>query len=87
MIHVTAAVIPHGCADILRHTVQVAQQFFDRESLQIGVSFEGLIQIGNVGAVMLIVMNFHGHLVDVRLERIRWIGKRRKNVGHVTLLR
>ena len=86
MIHMTATVIPHGCADILRDAIEIAQQFLDRESLKIGLAVQRLIQVRDISAVMLVVVNLHGHFVDVRLESVRWIGKRRKNMGHVTLL-
>src|SRR5260370_69943 len=86
-IHMPAAVVSYGCADILGDAIQVAQQFLDRKSLKIGLAFEGFIEVRNVRAVVLVVVDLHRHLVDVRLERIRWIWKRRKNVGHLTLLR
>jgi dUTPase len=36
---------------------------------------EGLVDVGYVGAVMLIVMNLHGLRIDVRFERILGIRK------------
>ena len=45
---------------------------------EVGVAFESFIQVGDVGVVMLVVMDFHGLRVDVRLERVERIRKRRK---------
>ena len=55
----------------------VGQQFLDGLAGQIRRRFQRLVQIGDVGVVMLAVMNLHGHLVDVWLQRIGRVGQRR----------
>ena len=55
--------------------------------LQIGMPFERLIQIRDVRGVMLIVMDLHRQLVDVRFERVERVRKRWNDVGHRTLPR
>ncbi len=51
----------------------LGQQLFDGELLQICMSFERLVQICDIGAVVFIVMNFHCLLVNVRLKSVCWI--------------
>ena len=36
-----------------------------------GGRFQRLVQVGDVGVVVLAVVDFHGHLVDVRLQRVQ----------------
>ena len=48
----------------------------ERRALQRGVDFV------HVGLVVLVVMEFHRRLVDVRLERVVRVRKRRNGVGH-----
>src|SRR5262245_58621048 len=48
--------------------------------------FQSGIQVGHVSVVMLPVMDFHRHLVDVRFERVGRVRKRRKCVSHRNVL-
>ena len=52
------------------------QQILDALRLQLGMLLERGVQVGDVGVVMLPVMDLHRLLVDVRLERIGGVGKR-----------
>ena len=81
-----AAVVPDGRADIFGDAVKALEKLIDRQSLQIGVSFERLIQVRDVSVVMFVVMNFHRHLIDVGLQRVAGVRERWKNVGQRTLL-
>ena len=81
VIRVAAAVIAHRCANILGHAVELRDQLLDRELLQIGVAFESFVQIRDVSAVMLVVMDFHRLRVDVGLERVERVRKRRQDMG------
>ena len=65
---------------------EALEQLVDRKRRKVGVSLQRLVQIGDVGVVVFAVMNFHGHLVDVRLQRIGRVRERWKNVGQRTLL-
>jgi hypothetical protein len=59
----------------------MAKQFLNGESLQVRVPFEGFIEICNVGAVVLVVVDLHGLRVNVGLERVEAIGERRELVS------
>ena len=41
---------------------------------QLGVLIDGAVEVGDVGLVMLVVMELHGRLVDGGLERVVVIG-------------
>ena len=75
MIGMAAAVVAHGRADVLRHLVDPAQQLLERPVLQLRVLGESLVQLGDVGRVVLVVMDLHRLRVDVRLERVEGIGQ------------
>ena len=81
-----AAVVADGRADIFGDSVKALEKLIDRQSLQIGASLEGLIQVRDIGVVVFAVVNLHGHLVDVGLQRIGGVRERWKNVGQRTLL-
>ena len=83
-----AAVVADGGADFLGDDGQVVgKNFVEGLAIEIGRAFaDGLVEIGDVGVVMLAVMDFHRHFVDVGLERIGWKGQGGKRVGHVFLL-
>ena len=77
MIHVTAAVVANGRPDVFGHRVDVAQQVFDALRLQLGIFLERSIEIRHIRVVMFPVMDFHGFGIDMRLERVERIRKRR----------
>ena len=58
------------------------EQILDALRLQLGMLLERGVQVVDVRAVMLAVMNLHRLLVDVRFERVGGIRKRRKCVSH-----
>jgi hypothetical protein len=45
---------------------------------------EGGVEVIDVSSVMLVVMDLHRARIDVRLEGVESIGKRRQSVGHRT---
>jgi hypothetical protein len=81
-----AAVIADSDADIFRNFVQTLEKLIDRKRLQIGMPIESLVQVRYIGVVVLVMMNFHGHLIDIGLQRIGGVWERGKNVGQRTLL-
>ena len=84
VVVVAAAIVADGGADFLGDDGQVVgEDFVERLAVKIGCAFaDGFVEIGDVGVVMLAVMDFHRHFVDVGLERIGWKGQRGKSVGH-----
>ena len=65
----SAAVVAHGGADLFGNFVEMGDQLLDRFVAQAG-PFDRLVQIGDISRVMLIVMDFHRLLVDVRLQGV-----------------
>src|SRR5258707_5700036 len=86
MLRVPTAVISHGRANGFRNPVQACHQLIDRESLKIGMSFQSLVQVVDVGAMVFSVVNLHRQLVNIGLQRIGCVRGRGKNVGQGTLL-
>ena len=87
VIRVAATIVADRGPDGFRHGYAVVrEQFFDRFILEFRRGFERLVQICDISLMMLAMVNLHGHLVDVRLQRIGSIGQRRKCESHVNLL-
>ncbi len=63
-----AAIVAHRAADIFRHAVQILQNVVNRFRLQVRMPFQGLVQIGDVSAMMFVVMDFHRSSVDIRFK-------------------
>ncbi len=66
-----AAVVADGVANVFRDRIEAFEQIIDGLGLQIGLAFQGLIEIGHVGAMMLVMMNFHRLGVNVRLKCVK----------------
>ena len=86
MIAVAAAVIAHRRADILRHRVEIAEQFLERLVRDLRMLVERLVQLSDIRLVMLRVMDLHRLRIDVWLERIIAIWKFGKFVFHIFLM-
>ena len=87
VVDVAAAVVAHGGADVLGNDgAVVGQQFLHGLAGEIGRDSKRLVEVGDVGVVVLAVVDLHGHLVDVRFERVRRVGQRWKCKWHVFLL-
>ena len=87
MVYVTSAIVADRSANVLRHdSAIIGQEFLDFFVLQIGRGFKRFVQVGDVGVVMLTVMNLHRLFIDVGLERIRGVRQRGKCEGHHQLL-
>ena len=77
MIRVAAAVVAHRAANVRRNGIQVADEFLDGFLFEVRLAGDGLVQVGDVGVVMFVVMDFHRQRVNVRFERVFRIRKRR----------
>ena len=69
MISVAAAVVAHNGANVFGNGVQITNQVFHRFLLKIG-ALDRLVDVIDVGLVMLGVMDFHRTRINVRLQRI-----------------
>ena len=76
-----AGVVANGRLDVLGQDLEVRQHVLDRPVLPLGAR-ERLVGVVDVGLVVLVVMEPHRLLVDVRLERVVVVRKRRDLVGH-----
>ncbi len=76
VVDVAAAVVADDGANVFRHAVQIAQQVFSRVFAEVGMLLDGAVERGDVGLVVLVVMQVHRLGVDVRLERGVIVGKR-----------
>ena len=81
VVVVPAAVVADGRALVLGHLREVAQHVLDRGVGQRG-PLERRVRLVHVGLVMLVVVEFHRRLVDMRFERLVGVGERRDGVGH-----
>ena len=70
-----AAVIAHHSANVFRHRVQITDQILDRLGRQLRLVLERVVDVRDVGLVMLGVMDLHRARIDVRLKRIVGVGK------------
>ena len=70
----TAAIVAHDGANVFRNGVEIADQVFDRFLFQVGLAFDRVVKVGDVGLVMFGVMDLHRPRVDVRLECVIFVG-------------
>ena len=82
MVVVSAAVVAYRGANRLGDLAQVADERVQRQRLQRRLSFQRVVEVGDVGLVVLPVVDPHRLLVDVRLQRRVVEGKRRKGECH-----
>jgi hypothetical protein len=61
-------------ADVFRHAVDLAANFFDAQALPVGAG-DGIVQVGDVRLMVLGVMNVHRARIDVGFKRILRIGQ------------
>ena len=86
VVDVTAAVVADGRLDVLGNAVDALDQLLDALLLQFRVLLERRVQVVDVGRVMLVVVDPHRLLVDVRLQRGVVVRKRRNFMSHLVSL-
>jgi hypothetical protein len=82
VVAVPAAVVADRAANRVGQVAQPAQQVFDALACQVGVAFQCGVGFGDVGLVVLVVVNPHGLFVDIRFERVVIVGQRGKFKWH-----
>ena len=75
MVPMSAAIIADRAANRLRHSCEVCNQGIKRLRSQLRRAFKGLVEIRNVGSMMLVVVDFHRLGIDIRLECGGGVGK------------
>ena len=68
--------------DPLGNGGQIGDEIVDRLGREFGMILEGIVEIVDIGSVVLVVMDFHCACINVWLEGRKGVGKRRYSVGH-----
>lgn len=79
------AVVPHAAAvvaDRLRQLGHDREDLFQRLALRLGRGVDELVQVVDVGLMVLVVVEGHRLLVDGRLQRVIGVGQRGQGEGH-----
>jgi hypothetical protein len=63
-----AGIVADCATNILGDGVEVLEKVFKRLGLEIGVALQRLVQVRDVSAVVLVVVNLHGFGIDVGFE-------------------
>ena len=71
------AVIAHRASDGFRYGAKIRDDFLRRLVGQLRCGFQRLVQVRHVRVVVLAMVNLHGLGINVRLEGIRGVRKRR----------
>jgi hypothetical protein len=82
VVDVAATAVLDDFADVLGDGGEVGDELFGGLGAEFGVLVDGSVKVGDVGLVMLVVMEFHGRLIDSGFEGGIVISKRRKFVSH-----
>ena len=83
VVHVAAAVIAHGRADVFRDLVDLCEQFLDGKLLKVRVRLQSLVEVGHIRAMVLAVVDLHRLCVNVWFECVKRIRERRQRVSHL----
>ena len=82
-----AGVVPHALADVLRQLRPVPHQPFQGPAVVLRAVFQQLVEIVHVGVKVLVVVEVHGALVQLRQQGIVGVGQGRQGKGVMCLHR
>ena len=82
VVDVAAAVVLHDLADVFGDAGEVLDQLFGGLLAEFGVFVDRAVQIGDVGLVVLVVVELHGRFIDEGFESGVVVGEWRKFEGH-----
>src|ERR1041385_4332260 len=82
VVVMAAGIVTNRRANVVGHAAQVAQQVFEVLVGQLRVLAQRVVEIVDVGLMMLAVVDLHGLRVDMRLERPEIVRQRRKRMWH-----
>jgi hypothetical protein len=71
---VSSPVIANGCADCLGNRGEISDQFIHRLGGKLGMILESIVEVVDVGCMMLVVMDLHRAGIDVRLKGVKSVG-------------
>ena len=75
MIHMATRIVADRGADVLWHRREAADQCVCAHALKLGLASKGVVQIGDVGLMVLGMMDFHRLRVDMGFECIVGVAK------------
>jgi hypothetical protein len=73
VVHETAAVVADCRLDVCRERAEIRDERFSGFSLEIGLAFDGAVELVGVSLMMLVVVDFHRFRIDVRFEGVERI--------------
>src|SRR6185437_15288043 len=77
MVAMATAVVAHCAANVFRDGREILDEFANRFGFQSGITSNGLVQVGDIGGVMLVMVDFHRERVEMRFERSLGVGQGR----------
>ena len=69
-----AEIVAHREFDVVIERVQIAEDVGNGTGSELRIGLGERVEVGDIGAMVLVVVDFHGPGIDVWLERIGWIG-------------
>ena len=76
-----AEIVADGEFDAVVQRIQIAEHVLDLRRSQLRIGLGDIVEVGDIGGVVAVVMDFHRLGVDMRFERIGRIGERRQREG------
>lgn len=76
VVPMTPTVVADGGTDVIGNFLKVGNQFVEAQSFQIGFAGDGVVEVGDVGVVMAVMVDLHRQSVDVRLQGVVRIRQR-----------
>ena len=70
MVEIAAAIVSYGAPDIFRKKVQMGDEIADGLICQLRMRFQGLIQVGRVGGMVLVMVEMKGSFIHHRFKGI-----------------
>ena len=82
MVIVTTAIVAHRRLFVRWHQGQIFLQIIKRESLEVGMTGERIVQISHIRLMVFGMMNIHRARIDVRLEGVFGVWQGWQSMGH-----
>ena len=83
MIGVAAEIVAHREFDVVVQRVQIAEHVRHGRRCDLRIGLGDSVEGGDIGAMVPVMVDFHGSGVDVRLECVGRIAERRNDEGTV----
>ena len=74
-----AQIVAHAGADRFRHGVEITQHVTDRLAGNLRIVLGEIVQIGDIGLMMPVVVDLHRFRIDMRFQRRHRVGEGRQH--------